>query len=219
MNKHKNEGIITTICTLIKNNIGSFEKIWFILEFHKLYDTLDRELRYNMSPREFSLKLCSILDVPSVRVRKDGVQRAGIKMSIREMQERVDIITNGRTAKKSSVKKPKIIIVYGSIYLLAGKDINTGKIYYKLGRTERHAAKRLREYGYTTRIVLVRSVVGSKNVEAKLLELLRLQPKIITKGDLGNEYFECNSEALITNFVSDYITSLGWQDENCDSAI
>ncbi len=68
---------------------------------------------------------------------------------------------------------------YSYVYLFVGMDMNTGKEFYKFGRTERPIHKRVAEHGYYNKYLLICDVTNCKNAEYDILKLLRSNDKII----------------------------------------
>jgi hypothetical protein len=93
--------MIRAITELIQCNLDSTETTWFISEFQDYYDNLKIDSKYKekLSSGNFSKKLCTILDTPSTRSCKDKIRKAGIKISIPELQDRMRIL----------LKDPKLI--------------------------------------------------------------------------------------------------------------
>lgn len=87
------------------------------------------------------------------------------------------------------------------IYILEGMDMNTMRRYYKVGETQRHPLNRMKEHGRQNKLILMESVKDSIKVEKAILEMLRANNQIISRTDLGREYFECKDDSTIKELI------------------
>lgn len=93
--------------------------------------------------------------------------------------------------------------------MFLGMDMNTGKEFYKFGRTERPIHKRVAEQGHYNKYLLICDVTNCKNTESDILRLLRNNIKIISRKDLGDEYFECEDYNVIKKVIMGYLLEYG----------
>jgi hypothetical protein len=103
--------------------------------------------------------------------------------------------------KYETINNIKIINNFNYIYLIQKYDMNTNRIIYKFGMTNREFIHRYKEHGKEAKILLLIDTDNAKKNETIILNILNNDNMIIKRSDIGNEYFECIDINHIKNIV------------------
>ena len=80
-------------------------------------------------------------------------------------------------------------------------DVNIKIDLYKFGKTNRHFNERIKEHGKEAKVLIILDVDDCNIVETNILKVLRTDPKINERKDIGNEYFYCDNKQYIINLI------------------
>ncbi len=109
--------------------------------------------------------------------------------------------------QKNEIKKYS----HSYIYLIEKYDVNENETIYKFGKSNRPIYKRLKDHGTEAKVLLVIDVDDCDICEKKILHVLREDKQIISKKDIGNEYFSCKNKRYIKQLiVSQSLLNLGF---------
>jgi hypothetical protein len=104
--------------------------------------------------------------------------------------------------------KNELKTFHSYIYIIEGMDMNTNRRFYKIGETQRHPINRMKEHGLYHRLILMEFVCDSIKVEQDILKILRNNDHIISRHDLGKEYFECKDDDTIKGILREYLSNV-----------
>ena len=99
------------------------------------------------------------------------------------------------------------IQTFSYLYIIEKYDLNENRRIYKIGKTERHYSKRLREHGNEAKLILIIDVPDCNTAETIILAVLNSDPRITNCRNIGNEYFYCDNKLYFINKVLNCIVN------------